>query len=514
MCTLILLNGNVITMDPVLRNAELVAIDEGRIVAVTGNEMLGSLKKPGTQTIDCKGKTLLPGFVDPHCHFRAYAESLIALNLSPQEQIHSVGDIQDKIRDFCKSQPIGAWVRGKACNEFHLAEKRLPNRWDLDAAAPLHPVKITHRSGHAHILNSLALRQVHVSEETGDPPGGLIDRAPETGIPTGILYGMGAYLAEKIPPLDETAIEKGARLANEKLLSCGITSIQDASASNDLDQWKRFEALKARGILQPRLTMMTGWKGFAESPRQSFVSMIDRAHLGLGGVKIIAGYATGALHPSREELNEQVSAIHRAERQAVIHAVEEPVIEAACDAIENAIPWHSRPDARHRIEHCSVCPPSLIRRLAGLPITVVTHPSFIYYNGDRYLETVPDNQLEHLYPIGSMLRQGLPAAAASDFPISDPNPLVGICAAVTRMTEGGGRVLPQQVISVSSALRMHTLGAAAAGFEEGIKGSISPGKVADLVVLNEDPCAVAADCIKNIRVMMTVLAGKVVWEAG
>jgi predicted amidohydrolase YtcJ len=153
-----------------------------------------------------------------------------------------------------------------------------------------------------------------------------------------------------------------------------------------------------------------------------------------------------------------------------------------------------------------------LQRLAALEVTVVTQPSFIYCSGDRYLKTVPDCQLEHLYPIASMLRSGLQAAAGSDFPVSDPNPLVGICAAVTRMTEGGARVRPQQKIGVFDAFRMYSLSAAAAGFEEGIKGSISPGKVADLILLGEDPFKIDPDCIKDIPVMMTILGGRVVWE--
>ncbi len=513
MCDLILFNANAITMDPARPKAGLVAIDGNQIATVGGNEALTGLRRPKPRIIDCHGRTLLPGFVDAHCHVHAYAESLVSLDLSPREQILSIPHIQRRIRDACEKLPAGTWIRARACNEFYLAERRLPNRWELDVAAPSHPVKITHRSGHAHVLNSVALQHVGISEGTGDPPEGLIDRDLETGLPTGILYGMSAYLAGKIPPLEAARLERGLRLANENLLSYGITSIQDASAVNGLREWRWFENQKARGVLQPRLTMMRGWKGFEESLPGSFGSPLNAAHLRPGGVKIIAGLVTGSLHPSRNALNDQVSAIHRAGLQAVIHAVEEPVIEAACDAIASALRQSPGQDHRHRIEHCSVCPPALLRRLGELHITVVTQPSFIYFNGDRYLETVPSDELEHLYPLDSIVRSGLPVAAGSDFPICDPNPLVGIGAAVNRTTESGKRVLPQQGISVSAALKMYTLGAAGAGCEEGIKGSISPGKFADLVLLEEDPFAVDPVRIKDIRAMMTILDGKVVWES-
>ncbi len=512
MCNLILFNANVISMDPSLPKAELIGIRGNRIAAVGGNEILGELRKPGMQTIDCKGKTILPGFVDAHCHIFSYAESLVSLNLSQRGFIQSIWDIQRSIQDCCNSAPPGTWIRAKAFNEYAIREERFLNRWDLDTVAPLHPIKITHRSGHAHILNSLALVRVGITDETGDPPDGLIDRDIQTGKPTGILYGMGSYLARKIPFLDEAEMKRGLKLANKKLLSYGITSIQDASSTNDRQQWKRFVALKSGDVLQPRLTMMAGLKGFAESRQESFRSPLDSIDLKLRGVKIIAGRITGSLHPDQEELNKHVSVINKAGFQAVIHAVETPVIEAACDAIAHALKENPRPNHRHRIEHCSVCPPSLLKKLAGLGITIVTQPSFIYYSGDRYLKTVPDSQLESLYAIGSMLSHGLSVAASSDFPIAHPNPLVGVCAAVTRVTEDNRKVEPQQGIGMADALKMHTLNAAAAAFDEKIKGSITPGKVADLVMLDENPFAIPPDGAKDIRVLMTIIGGRIVWE--
>jgi predicted amidohydrolase YtcJ len=507
---LIFFNANVTTADPKLPKAELVAVSGHRIVSVGGNGMLDQLKVPGTRIIDCRGRTLLPGFIDAHCHVHAYAESLVSLKLSPKEQVHSVADIQHRIGDFGLTRPEGAWIRGKGYNEFYLAEGRHPNRKDLDIAAPRRPVKLTHRSGHAHVLNSLALEKVGITEETGDPPDGLIDRDPETGMPTGILYGMGEYLAARVPSVDDDELERGVALANAILLSCGITSVQDASSINNRHRWERFVSWKERSIFLPRINMMQGLSGFAESEACS--SGIDSVYLKAGGVKIIVGQITGALQPSQDELNEQVSAINRAGLQAVIHAVEEPEIEAACNAIEFALCRHMRPNHRHRIEHCSVCPPHLQKKIAELRITVVTQPSFIFYSGDRYLQTVSPDQLKYLYPIGSLLRNKIRAGFSSDFPITDPNPLVGICAAVTRMTEGDAKVLPHEGIPVPDALRMYTFGAAAAGFEETIKGSITPGKLADLVLLEENPCEVDAGSIKDIRIVLTMLDGCIVWS--
>ncbi len=512
MTDLILFNANVVTMDPVHPSAELIAVRGEKISFVGGNESLGTLKNHGTHIIDCGGKTLLPGFIDAHCHVHAFAENLVSLDLSPNASVRSIPDLQDKIRVTSTRLPTGIWIRGKSYNEFYFAEKRHPNRWDLDAAAPLHPVKLTHRSGHAHVLNSLALKSVGIGEETGDPPDGIIDRDPSTGIPTGILFGLGGYLARRIPPLDSSELDRGVASANRMLLSYGVTSVQDASVANGPEQWRRFEHWKMDGIFRPRLTMMTGIEAFSRGDHKSCSTHMNPADFRVGGVKIIADEVTGCLHPSQEELNEAVGAIHQEGYQAAIHAIEETVIESSVQAIEYALQKKPRRDHRHRIEHCSVSRPSLLKRIAQFGVTVVTQPSFLYYNGDRYLQTVPRNELDHLYPFRSMLESGLLVGAGSDFPIAGPNPLVSIYAAVTRKSESGA-ALPQQGISVFDALRMHTVMAAASNFEERVKGSLTPGKYADIVMLSENPLSIDAEKLKSIRVVLTVLAGRVVFDS-
>jgi predicted amidohydrolase YtcJ len=512
MCDLILFNANVITMDPAMPRATLVAIAGNRIVSVADSRAPMGLRPDKTKAIDCGGRTLVPGFVDAHCHIHAYAESLVSLNLSPREDIRSIAEIKSRILGCCKDLPPGTWIRGKNYNEFYLAEGRHPNRRDLDPAAPRHPVKLTHRSGHAHVLNSIALEHVGINMETGDPPGGFIDREPETGMPTGILYGMGEYLAGKIPQLHDDELERGLKLANERLLSFGITSVHDATAINGPEQWSRFEKWKTQKLLQVRLTAVVGAKNYAGPGR--ICSPARNGNVQTAGVKIIADEATGSLHPSQEDLNALVSSINGSGLQVVVHALEEPVIEAAVTAIIRALGQHPRRDHRHRIEHCSVCPPPLLRKIEGTGITVVTQPSFIYYNGDRYLKTVPAEQLENLYAISSMRAHNIPVGFGSDCPVADPNPLVGIFAAVTRMTEGGNTVSPAQRISVEDAIRMYTIGAAASFFQEGSRGSIAVGKFADLIMLNEDPLAAEPVRIKDIRVILTILDGRIAWSDG
>ncbi len=222
---------------------------------------------------------------------------------------------------------------------------------------------------------------------------------------------------------------------------------------------------------------------------------------------------TGSLQPPQPELNQQVLSAHQAGFQLAIHAIEPGTVEAAITALEYAHSHLPQANRRHRLEHCAVCPPPLLERLVKLQAVIVTQPPFIYYNGERYLSQVPADQLPWLYRIKSFIDNGLVVAGSSDSPVAIDNPSVGIYAAVARCAESGQQLLPQERISAEQAIAMYTMNAAFASFEENIKGSITPGKLADIVVLSNDPTRLPPEQIKDIRVEMTIIGGKVAWEA-
>ena len=207
--------------------------------------------------------------------------------------------------------------------------------------------------------------------------------------------------------IDKQQMEQGIKLVNQELLSFGITSIQDTTFRNDLGRWEMFGFWKDQGLLRSRVNMMLGIEGFKQFKKQPFSIHGDQNQLRLGGVKIIVHEITGQLTPNQNELNEMVNNIHQAGFQAVLHAIEENTIEAACTAIEHALKKSPQSDHRHRVEHCSVCPPSLAKSLASLGIIVVTQPSFIYYSGEKYLRTVPSDQFKYLYPIATLMRSDM-----------------------------------------------------------------------------------------------------------
>ncbi|MDY6856096.1 MAG: amidohydrolase [Thermodesulfobacteriota bacterium] len=506
-----MVNGNIITLEPGLGRAELVAVSKRRILYVGGREDLDILKDRNTRIIDCHGKTVLPGFNDAHCHFFAFAESLIGCTFMPHE-VHSISDIQKKIREFSKGLPAGTWIKARAYDGFYLREKRHPTRWDLDRATSAHPVKLTHRSGNAHVLNSLAMGIVGISNETPEPPGAIIERELSRGEPNGILYGMGQYLSKVVPSYNTLDCNIGVKEAGKRLLSFGVTSIQDASPQNDMNRWQLLQHWKKTGDLKCKVKMMLGYEAFESCRERDFFHKRKRDELDVFTVKIILNETTGRLYPAQSELNEMVLRIHKTGLQVSIHAIEEPAIKAACTAIAYALEGFPRTDHRHRIEHCSVCPPYLSKRLASLGIMVCTQPSFIYYSGDRYVCTVPDSQLRHIYPIASLMKNGIHVISGSDCPVVSPDPLLGIYAAISRMSKTKEEILPEEGIHPLDALRMYTENGAKANFEERIKGTIAPGKRADLVVLSADPTSIPVEEMKDVRVKMAMVDGEIVWE--
>jgi predicted amidohydrolase YtcJ len=541
LASLILTHANIITCEPGQPAAEALAIRGERILWLGKNEEADRYKAPNTRVIDCQGKTLVPGFIDAHCHVFSLVRQLFSLDLSPRS-VRSIEDIKDVIRRKTQFTPEGRWIRGTDYNEFYLAEKRHPTRSDLDDAAPDHPVVISHRSLHARVLNTLALRLVGITSETEEPPGGLIERDLDTGEPNGILFEMGDYLQSRISsPMSQTELDWGISEANRQYLSLGITSIGEATVTNDLGQWGNCQQLSAARKLRSRINMMIGAQSLDEFRKAGLTTGSGDGRLRLGSVKVVLSEARGTLQPSQNELNAIVLEAIQKGFQVAIHAVEKNTVKAAIEALEYstgkleersiskdyAIDSEGKSPLkrelamtnpawglmRPRIEHCSECPPELISRLKRMGAVIVSQPPFIYYHGERYLTQVPAEIQQWLYPFKSLLEKGLCLAGSSDSPVVPNNPLVGIYAAVTRQAESGQLLLPRERLTSQQALEMYTLNAAYASFEENEKGSLSPGKLADIVMLSSDPLNSPPELLKETKVKMTVLGGEVAWES-
>ncbi|MBI4297804.1 MAG: amidohydrolase [Chloroflexi bacterium] len=502
----LLYNARIITLDPARPSAEAVAVEQGRILWVGENADIVGLE--AEQHLDCQGLTLLPGFHDAHLHFFAFASSVSELDLSDAS---SLTNLLALVQGRAQTTPPGRWVLGQGYHEFHLKEKRHPTRRELDQVAPGHPIRLAHSTHHAWVLNSQALALAGISQDYEPPDVGHVER-DEAGEPTGLILEPHIH-AEALTPLSAAEQKDMAREATQLLLGRGITSFQDATAGNGLAHWREFQRLKAEGEMPCRATVMMGWEALDELLSQGLQPRAEEGGLRLGPIKIMQDEASPTLQPPQAELDAIVLATHRAGFQIAIHAVEEPAVAAAVSALGKAQKAYPRPDPRHRIEHASQCPPHLQERLHRLGAVVVSQPPFLYASGDRYLETVPPEGQPWLYPFGSLLKAGVTLAASSDAPIAPPNPFLGIYSAATRHSRMGQSLSLQERISPQQALSMYTLGAAHSIFRESELGSLTPGKLADFILVDRDPTETPSEELKDIRVMKTFIGGKLAWEA-
>jgi len=508
---LVLKNAEVITMDPEYPFASIVAVRDGRIMLTGDTDRLDEVTGAGTNVIDCGGRTVLPGFIDAHCHVFSFIRKLLSLDLSPPA-VTSITGIKAIIARKVRETPSGQWIQGTDYSDFHLEEKRHPTRWDLDEVAPDHPVVLSHRSLHACVLNSRALELAGITAETPEPPGAMIERDITSGEPNGVLYEMLGHIREKVmPSWTDEELERGMTLAGREYLSKGITSLQDATIVNDYRRWQTFRRFINKGILKSRIYMMVGEGGVAQFRGTGIGFRDGDDRLRLGAVKIVPSNIAGQMHPPQAELEQMVLDAQHHGFQVAIHAVRESTVEAVIHAYERS--ESPQKEMRHRIEHCAECPPYLLEQLAGSGVVIVSQPPFIFFSGDRYRAMVPQEQQKWLYRFRSFFDNGIVMAASSDSPIVPNSPLVGIYGAVTRKTDSGQYLLLHEAVSVQQALTAYTSNAAYASFEEDIKGTITAGKLADMVVLSDNPYEVEPEALKEVRVEMTIGGGEVVWEA-
>jgi len=511
---LIFKNTDVITVDGKQPKADFVAVKCDKILFTGSKDFLNDFTGPNTRFIDCAGKTLLPGFNDAHCHVYSLLRKLTGIDLGAPG-IKSIKDVQAAIKAKTAKTPPGEWITGTDYNEFYLAEKRHPTRWEIDAVSPDNPVMITHRSLHGCVLNSKALALAGITIETPEMPGTMIDRdVNRGGEPNGFLAEMVGYLREHVmPPISEQELKAGIKLVNEQYLAQGLTSLQDATYVNDFNRWHKYLEFKDKGTLKSRVYMMTGVETLPEFQKAGLGFGAGDDNLRLGAVKIVPTLIAEKMQPSPEELNDLVLRTHQAGFQLAIHGVQSQMVDAiicAYEYLQSVTPDFGA--RRHRIEHCSECPPPLMDRLTKLRPAVVTHPSFSYFSGDRYLATVEKNVIPWLYRTGTLVKSGLTVGGGSDSPIVPNSPIMGIYGAVTRLTSTGQVLNATEKLSAAEVIKMYTLNAAYASHEEIIKGSIAPGKLADIVLLSANPTNVSNEEIKDIKVQMTVIGGKVVWE--
>lgn len=509
---LVLEQARVLTLDPRRPRAEAVALAAGKILAVGTLEEIRPCITRRTRRLACGWRTVLPGFIDPHLHLFAWASRLCGAELG---SARSIFDIQHALKTQLGKASRTGWLRGYGYDEFFLSERRHPNRYDLDAVVRVRPIILRHRSGHAAVLNSLALQRAGITD--GQTPHGATVERDEHGKPTGVVYESEPLLRAILPPPDPATFETGLRMVNRALLQHGVCGFHDAGAGNTLGDVRRFSRLCEQGVLRPRARVMLGTPAFFELLRgdqeEEIRSTCPSTRVKVGSIKIMLHEGRGHLDPPLDELTELVWRVHRHGFQVAIHAVEEAPICAALDAIQCAQRRLPRTDHRHRIEHCALCPPPFLDSLAEAGVSLVTQPGFLHFYGDKYLDEVDRDVHAWLYRTKSFLERGILVTASSDCPVGPQNPWPAVQAAVTRRSQSGAVVNAAEGVPLSQALALFTSAAARVGFEERHAGRLAPGLRADVVVLNSDVTRLAPVRLSEVKVDTTIIDGQPVYSA-
>lgn len=515
--SLAILNANVITLDKRKPRAEAVAVVGDRIVAVGSNNEVRGYVSNDTRVIDAKGKSVVPGFIDCHAHMGGFGNFLQTVDLRDAK---SIVELQQRVRDFAAENPKKPWILGGRWDHERFVEKRLPNRWDLDSAVRDKPVFLVRVCGHIGVANSKALELAGITRETV-VDGGKVD-LDASGEPTGILRENALdFVWRVVPKLDLKSMEESCLRACWEAVRFGLTGVHWVADS--ADEIRVVQKLRFEGKLPLRVYFGVPARLLDALADLGLLSGFGDSMLKLGFVKVFADGSLGArtaalkepysddpqtsgmlLHTQRS-LNQLVLKAHRAGLQLAVHAIGDRAVEAVLKAYERAFKAFPRENHRHRVEHCSVLNPRLIRRMKRLRLIASVQPHFVV--SDFWVfQRVGERRGRWVYPFKTLMRNGIVVISGSDSPVEPINPLLGVWAAVAKAN------FAEERLSLDEALGTYTLNAAYASFEENLKGSIEAGKLADLVVLSEDLDRILPEKIRDVGVEVVVVGGKVVYE--
>jgi hypothetical protein len=534
---LLLQNGRIYPVKPARLCAQAVAVKDGRFFAVGDDSELEPLIGPKTQIIHLEGRLVLPGFMDSHVHFLAYALRRHQVVL---DGVVDWGEVRRRVRAGVERAAPGEWMLGWGWNQNLWGDGTFPSKADLDDIAPHNPVALTRTDFHSLWVNSLALEKAGITAETPDPPESRIDRTPDTGEPSGILREWGAMrlIEDVIPTPNDDVVDTALRETIAEAHQLGLTGVHDMRVETERSNaLQAFQRLHRRGELTLRVSCAVPVDHLDEAIAVGLGSGLGDATLRISGVKVFADGSMGSstawmLEPYADDPDNYGMAItpkvqlcdiaYRAEQAGlslIIHAIGDRAIRETLDVLAEVREKRERrleDDLRHRIEHAQLIHPDDIPRLAQLGVIASMQPVHVMDDWPVADRMWGHERSRTAYALRSLLNAGTHLTLGSDCPVAPLNPLLGIQAAVLRQNKKGkpkGGWYPQERLTVAEAVQGYTMGAAYAVRLEDVLGSITPGKLADLVVLDRDIFEIEPGEIASVKPTMTIFDGQVVYQA-
>jgi predicted amidohydrolase YtcJ len=527
---LIVTNARVYTVDDARPLVEAFAVRGGKIVFTGSNREAAVFKGPSTQVVEAGGKTVIPGMVDAHAHFAGLAQTLRAVDLTGTK---SLDEVVARVAAKAKTLPKGAWITGRGWDQNAWGDTRFPTHEPLSAAVPDHPVVLTRVDGHASFVNAAAMQLAGVTKATRDPSGGKVERNAQ-GLPTGVFIDNAQDLVgRKVPELTRDEMRAALKDAVALMHSFGLVGMHDAGASRaNIDL---FEQMAQQNELNLRLYVMIGDDSlalrhyFGMGPRSALyngqlwvraVKLYADGAMGSRGAALLEPYSddpnnTGLLLSAPSHILEVAQAGLRSGFQINTHAIGDRGNRVVLDAYEKALGLVPMADHRFRVEHAQILHHDDVPRFAQLgviPSMQASHQtSDMYWIGKRLGPT----RLAGAYAWQSLLQSGVIIPNGSDFPVEQVNPLISFHASIARQDARdwpAGGWFPEQKMSREDALRSMTIWPAYSGFQEQSMGSITPGKYADFVILDQDIMRVPSELVLQTKVLATYVGGRRVFE--
>ena len=531
---LVVFNARVYTVDSGMPKAEAFAVKGGRFSAVGSNSDIRALIAKGTQTYDARQMTIVPGFID--CHNHAPGTSLlydVAVGNPYVVEFVTISSIVDKLRAKVRETSPGTWVEGYFFDDTKVKDNRELNVRDLDQVSKDHPVVVHHRGGHTSYYNSKAFEMADINKSTPNPPGGTFDRDANgdlTGRVTDRAVAAFNRAGKRRTFTEDERLQRdrdGLAYISKQFVRYGVTSVHHEGGN-----LSALHAVRARGDLKHRVSYESGGKmldamianGIETGFGDEWIRLGATSEHGVDGSFSERTMALSTPYPgvappykgnvteSQDDLNAWIERVHRAGIQVNCHANGDVAIDMVLTAVERAQKLFPRIDARPKITHCTLINDDLVRRIKAAGVVPAAFTSYAYYNSDKF-GFYGEEMMKRCMAYRSFLDAGIVAAAGSDFSPGPFDPRMAIQGMVTRTGWDGKTWGANQRISVEEALRVNTINGAYNSHEEAIKGSITPGKLADFVVLSDDLFTADQQKIKDIEIVRTVVGGTTVYQA-